>query len=543
MLEYEPYKRGGGEIMYSEDYEEKDKKGFPLKDFLLKLILIIIFVLLLMWLIPWPNNSVLTDRIFNDNIQEMKNASLLYFTKDRLPANVGDKKTITLREMLDLKLLLPFTDKNGKACDVEKSYVTIEKLEDEYLLKVNLKCGEEEDYILVHVGCYAYCTTDVCEKKNNDNTKKPDADNNTNTPKPTGSPQPTNNPKPTTSPTPTSKPDVPEDPKTSQPSCSLIVTDGVLDSNDNKYITDVTISFASKGSTNGATITGYGLGTSLNYKNDNTYKVTKNGSSTIYGYVKDSNGKVASCNVTVVKKDKPVTPDTSYEYQYKKDISRQYTAWTAWSPDTIYVDADNIRFGNYELIEVQPSKTQMEVVGYRPVKITYHKRKPVQVGSYNQVLCTEFTYVRTENVTYQVGGWTATNTYYDGSVAPADSNSERWVGVGVDRTTCEPTCTAHTIMHFRKYVRSEEAVTDNSSTQATCTSRKEIPVPIYAMQDTYETLETKLDVYREVKYYHYRTRSILSNAYIDYKWASSANDANLLAQGYTATGVKRVKGE
>ena len=118
-----------------------------------------------MWLIPWPNNKVLTDRIFNDNIQEMKNASLLYFTQERLPVNVGDKKTITLQEMLDLKLLLPFTDKNGTACDVTGSYVTIEKLENEYLLKVNLKCGDEEDYILVTFGCYAYCTTYVCEKK------------------------------------------------------------------------------------------------------------------------------------------------------------------------------------------------------------------------------------------------------------------------------------------------------------------------------------------------------------------------------------------
>lgn len=201
------------------EYEERDEKrksGFPLKDFLLKLILIIIFVLLLMWLIPWPNNKVLTDRIFNDNIQEMKNASLLYFTQERLPVNVGDKKTITLQEMLDLKLLLPFTDKNGDACDVTGSYVTIEKLENEYLLKVNLKCGDEEDYILVHVGCYAYCTTYVCEKK--DET----APTPTSTPKPTKTPNPTSNPTPPVTPPPTGEPTpppttVPTPPPTEEP--------------------------------------------------------------------------------------------------------------------------------------------------------------------------------------------------------------------------------------------------------------------------------------------------------------------------------------
>ena len=86
--------------MYTEEeYDTRNRRrgSFPLRDFLLKLILIIIFVLLLVWLVPWPNNKSLTDRIFNANVQEMKNAALLYFTEERLPENVGDKKTITLQ--------------------------------------------------------------------------------------------------------------------------------------------------------------------------------------------------------------------------------------------------------------------------------------------------------------------------------------------------------------------------------------------------------------------------------------------------------------
>ena len=35
--------------MYAEEYE---KRGFPLKDFLLKLVLVVIFVALLCWLLP-----------------------------------------------------------------------------------------------------------------------------------------------------------------------------------------------------------------------------------------------------------------------------------------------------------------------------------------------------------------------------------------------------------------------------------------------------------------------------------------------------------
>ena len=101
--------------MYSDDEE---KKGFPIRDFIVKLILIIIFVLLLMWLLPTRGGknvdlSPLTDRIFNANIQEMKEAAIPYFTTERLPKKVGDEAKLTLQQMLDLKLLLPFTDKNG----------------------------------------------------------------------------------------------------------------------------------------------------------------------------------------------------------------------------------------------------------------------------------------------------------------------------------------------------------------------------------------------------------------------------------------------
>ena len=48
---------GGGKYMYTEEYEHK---GFPFKDFLIKLILVIIFVLLLVWLwrCLWLQESV-----------------------------------------------------------------------------------------------------------------------------------------------------------------------------------------------------------------------------------------------------------------------------------------------------------------------------------------------------------------------------------------------------------------------------------------------------------------------------------------------------
>lgn len=249
--------------MYTE-YEEK--KGFPFRDFLLKLVLIIVFVLLLLWLLPIPNMKGINNTIFNANVQTMKDAAINYFTDERLPKNVGDKVTLTLKEMLDLKLLLPFTDKNGETCDINKSYVTLEKLDTEYLMTVHLKCKGQEDEIKVHLGCYTYCTSAICEKKEE-----------------TG--QSTGSKKPTT---------------VTGPSCTLMISSGKLGEN-GWYLGDVTVKFKSKSTVSGSKITKYGIGLSNNYNGKDSYKVTTDGVTKVYGYVQDSKGKTAVCSIDVKK--------------------------------------------------------------------------------------------------------------------------------------------------------------------------------------------------------------------------------------------------
>ena len=212
-----------------------------------------------------PNLDGLTNRIFNANVQEMKNAGTSYFTTDRLPQKVGDSVKLTLQEMLDMKLLLPFTDKNGNSCDTKGSYVVLTKKDDSYEMKVNLKCDNQEDYILVTMGCYSYCTSAICEKQGT---------------------TPTN---PTT--------------KETAPTCVLYVSNGKAGSN-GWYTGDAVVQFKSKtATTSGATITSYGIGTSstANFNKQNSYTVTKDGTTKVYGYVKDSNGKTAICSISVKK--------------------------------------------------------------------------------------------------------------------------------------------------------------------------------------------------------------------------------------------------
>ena len=285
-------------------YTDEDKRvGLPLKTFIMSLILIIIFILLLMWLLPIPRNSNnnnnencnsngtcevpnltgLTNRIYIENMKDMRDAAISYFTTDKLPKKVGESVTLSLQDMIDKHLILPFTDKDGNSCDTKGSYVTLTKLNDSYELKVNLKCGEDEGYVLVPLGCYSYCTSGVCENK-----EKP-------TPivpipvKPQPQPQP--------------KPQPDPQPKASEPSCVLYVTNGTAGSN-GWYKSDATVKFKSQTTTNGASITAYGMGLDAN-KNFNgvgSYVVNADGTTTVYGYVKDSNGYTATCSI-VVKKD------------------------------------------------------------------------------------------------------------------------------------------------------------------------------------------------------------------------------------------------
>ena len=167
---------------YNYNNNNKQPLSYYIKRFLIGLLLVIAVIFLLLYLFPTKNglkdliseamDETITeklnpfyDRIFSDNLNTMKEVAIAYYTTERLPKKVGDTKKLTLGEMIEMKLLLEVKDKNGDMCDLEESYVSITKEEKEYKMKVNLKCGEEEDYIIVYLGCYDYCLNDICEKK------------------------------------------------------------------------------------------------------------------------------------------------------------------------------------------------------------------------------------------------------------------------------------------------------------------------------------------------------------------------------------------
>ncbi len=420
-------------------YTEENKKRSLIKDFILKLILIIIFVLLLRWLVPWPNMEAinpLKDQIFSANLYNMRDAGILYFTTDKLPAEVGDKTTITLQKMLDMKLLIPFTDKNGDSCDVTASYVSLEKKENEYLMKVNLKCGEEEDYIEVHLGCYSYCKYDICEKDDG----KPEI-------KPTVSPKPTS--KPTTSPKPTTKPTV-----------------------------------------------------------------------------------------------KPVKQK---EYEYSKTITAQYSEWSAWTKH-IKKANDGVVYGLTDTKEVVDLGTEYVKIGMTKPKYEYAsvtQTVPVQIGTYNYTVCTNYTYVADAETIYRIDSdWEYVDEWEYGYNPPANTVDTQWIVQGDNNAECSEECTNHPYPVYRKQVRKVTKYTKYSNIAATCTETENRSIPLYGTEQKTTMVqvlkEASKPYYAYVSYYKVRTRTLLQEAKTTYKW-SSYNDKTLLSQGYTMTGKTRNK--
>ena len=109
-------------------YSEKND-GFSIRDIFIQLLFIILFIFILVWLFPTKSSvnkqfadinsklDALTSGIFNENIDTMKEAAISYYTNERLPQKLNDVESMTLKEMLEKKLLVEFKDGNGESCD------------------------------------------------------------------------------------------------------------------------------------------------------------------------------------------------------------------------------------------------------------------------------------------------------------------------------------------------------------------------------------------------------------------------------------------
>ncbi len=589
--------------------------SYHIKRFLIGLLLAFLLIFLLVWLFPTKaglkstiNDSVsdafdktfaeklepLYDRIFSDNINTMKEVATAYFTTERLPKAEGQTKKLTLGQMLDMKLLLNIKDKNGKMCDEDKSYVEITKMDKEYKMKVNLSCGDEEDYIITYLGCYNYCLNDVCEKKTTTATKTTIVTTKPTTPikrvikkiiVPTPSPQPKKH--------------------------YCVKYDGKYYGKYGKVVTKSTYQkqcgtpqpekhycvkyngkyYGKYGTVVSKTIFKKQCGTPQPEKH---YCVKYNGkyygkygtvvSKTVFKkqcstpqpekhYCEIYNGKYYGKDGNVVNeqtyKSECINPEVVYKYLYEKIVTttthheKEYSEWTDWSANIEYnPNNNNINWGKHEY-------DWYEKVGYKltkyysyeedtsqPIYNTYYDRL---LGYKTQYACDGYTYYidTTTNTTYistsnPGSGWSK-NSRVTLSYLPSQSSTKRYVYVGMNYDYCAETCNLKPYYIFDVYTRNPGTATttqvssSKSTVSAVCSNVVTKQIPMYGKRMEFAGYVTnKVLKERRTYYYHKKTRTLIRDEYTDTKtqkydaWSFSKHDEVLLNQGYEYTGIYKI---
>ena len=584
--------------MYKDEYE---KKGFPFREFVAKLLLVMLFTVLLVWLLPrfiQPKivqqncahakgaetqecSSVafnsLTSQIFQDNLERMKDAAISYYTTDRLPEQVGDKKKMTLGEMIENKLITKLIDKNNKEVNVEDSYVEITKMDNEYLLKVNLKDSEKEDYILVHLGCYNYCSKGLCEKvsdyevsgatkgyytrTSNDYVSGYNTSYTVNTKQSKGS--------------------------SSKESTKTIIIEKIKE-----IIVPGPSSQPSKTVIiNNNTTNNYYNNTTNNYYNNTTNNSTVN-NNTIIIINKDEGEHHPTPTSDPTPTTEP-TPTTSpvgkkYQYQYQKLTGAKLSEWSNWSEwEKTSCSTEEIKCseGNPSCLKERQLTSRKEQVGTYRDTFTKQRQEQRLVATWTEKACANYNYIVVDNTTYAVtdtttytkidtvkttktaavksaGGWTYAGR---GKYAnpPKDTATTHYKFVGADYSNCTNTCTTAPNFYYDAYkytggtltkagtinVQKSSSTTSQTSTSinevekvisvtATCSNVVTKQIPVYRTITVTDKSTINKPLYGDVCYKSEKTRTIESAASNKITW-SSKNNTKLLNDGWVMTGKKR----
>ena len=127
-------------------YSNERGYRFSIVDIIVKLIFAALFIFILIWLFEKnvPNMKPFYSNVFRENIKYMQEAGESYFTDDKLPKEIGDTNRISLADMFDKKLVLPFVDEDGNSCNQYDSYVSVTKTDNGYELKIGSGFSDEQ---------------------------------------------------------------------------------------------------------------------------------------------------------------------------------------------------------------------------------------------------------------------------------------------------------------------------------------------------------------------------------------------------------------
>lgn len=473
--------------MYTEEYQAN---GFVLRNFLLKLIFVIIFIALLIWLVPKFSSpkvenknktdlSPIKEQIFAENMEKMQSIAVDYYTKARLPKKEKESKKLTLSDMIKKKLIVPLVDKDDQICDINKSYVKVTKMEKEYLMKINLKCSNEEDYTLVHMGPYDYCDSAVCEKEEVKVEKEKSK------PKETvsfGTEKSVNKQKKSTKET------------------LAIVGDSIpltIDENIEEPATRIE-----------PPVAGF------------IYEYQKNTGAEYTAWSKWSNWQRTDCKTTAYGCDdnNPTCIQKRQIYKRKEQIGTYDKSYITSHEEVRQTGSyEALTCANYHYILYNNEK-YATTADYKIINtITNKTRKSVESWKYN-----------------------GRKIY---TTPPKESITTRYKLVSTDLESCGSTCKILPKYWYDEYVYTKPLakVSSTSKTEKTptlkveCTGKTKKIVPIYATVTVYDKAIKKEPLYGTVCYQSTKSRTVKTVGKTDRKW-SNHNDDELLNNGYYYTG-------
>ncbi len=155
-------------------YTEENEKRYDLRSILLKVIFGLIIVLLIIWLIPkftGNNKDTLVntpsyEAVYKDNLDSIKEASLNYYSEDKLPINQNEVVNITVEQLIIEGYLEEMIDADQKSCNINDSFVSIEYIENqEYELFIRLICDKQSQGSSYTVYKNTNCSTTLCNEE------------------------------------------------------------------------------------------------------------------------------------------------------------------------------------------------------------------------------------------------------------------------------------------------------------------------------------------------------------------------------------------
>jgi len=497
-------------------YEER-RNSFSIRDIILQILLIVLFVLMMIWLFPTKNyleEQKVVDSygsLYTDYITSMTEAAKSYFTTSKVPTEVGGTVKLTLADMLKEKLVLEI---GGNAvCDNKKSYVEVTKMDTDYQLRVELSCEEFKDYVIVTIGCTDFCT-DCNEEVTKPSTTKP----------------------------------------TQQAATKYTVT---FDSNGGTAVSSQTVT---KGKT-------------ASKPTDPTKEGYTFVEWTLNGAKYDFNTKVNS-NITLVASWK-ANEVTLYQYQKEVKNNASYSEWSNWSDAKVYWGSTNLPYKNTDLKEYTVIATGNGATGETTkscttkttaenVKLDTKKAEIIEVEG--KVLVSTYTKYEWKNA-QQVASEKPLKMYYRNGVATTEDNADtRYTFVKTQVVDCGNNCSNKIVYVYTQETRVAKTVANYScedkhlktgtGTETKCTRLEyscEKYGKDYELSGTYcikygtKNVETEsckdVAVKKDYVKYQFRTRTLnnAESSSLVYEWSTSNNDAKLIADGYTFNGQTKVK--